>query len=131
MANRKTSRIAFIYVIATAVVGTCILLYSLMAELSGVQTLVLLLGVLVVIWAILFSFFEVGRIAAGRRKITGPDDVGDPDGARRIIVEPPTGHPYPHHEEHEGSAGSDQGQYTTRLHDELPSLRELLRRKRA
>jgi hypothetical protein len=128
MANRKASRIAFLYAVVTALVATCIILFSMMVELSRWQSLVLLLGVLVVVWAIIFSFLEVGRIASGAKRIRGPDEAVDPDAPRHLIVEPPTGHPYPHHEDHEGSAGFDQGQYTSRLRDELPSIRSLWHR---
>jgi hypothetical protein len=131
MVNRRASRVAFIYVVVTAVVATCIILFSLMAELTRWQSVVLLAGVLVVVWAIIFSFLEVGRIASGWKRIRGPEEAVDPDAPRRLVVEPPTGHPYPHHEEHEGSAGFDQGQYTSRLRDELPSIRSLLRRKKS
>ncbi len=96
MAKRKASRVAFLYAVITAVVATCIILFSMMAELSRWQSLVLLLGVLIVVWAIVFSFLEVGRIASGSKSIRGPDEAVDPDAPRRLIVEPPTGHPYPH-----------------------------------
>ena len=81
MYRRKRSQIAFVYVVASAIVATCIILYSLMAELSLWQSLVLLLGVLVVVWAIIFSFLEVGRIASRSHKISGPDEALDPDAA--------------------------------------------------
>jgi hypothetical protein len=60
-----------------------------------------------------FSFFEVRRIAAGRSTSIfwdGSDDRIDPDAPRVVIVEPPTGEATPHHEDHLGSEGLDQGQ---------------------
>jgi hypothetical protein len=57
--------------------------------------------------------------------------VVDPDGPRRVVVEPPTGHPYPHHELLPGSQGLDQGQLTSRCPDTTPELFRLWRRNRA
>jgi len=130
MSNRKRSRIAFIYVVATAIVATCIILYSLMAELSRWQSLVLLMGVLVVVWAIIFSFLEVGRLASRSPKISGPDEIVDPDAPRRVVVEPSTGDPSPHHENHPASPGQDQGQFTSQLRGDTPFVEFLQRRKK-
>jgi hypothetical protein len=130
MTSRRKSRIAFVYVGATAVVATSIVLYSLVAGLTATQGLSLLLGVLIVVWTIIFTFLEVGRIAARSKTIAGPDEPVDPDAPRRVIVESATGHPYPHHEDHVGSAGRDQGQLTTGLPDQTPFIGELLRSDR-
>jgi len=129
MAKRRTSRVTFLYGVATTVVATCIVLYSLVAGWSGFQSVLLLVGSLIVVWAIVFSFLEVGRIASRSEKITGPDEVVDPDAPRKVIVAPPTGHPYPHHEDHVESAGLDQGQLTSRLSG-TPSVGELFPRGR-
>jgi hypothetical protein len=126
MTNRKKSRIAFIYAVITAVTVTCIFLYSLMAGLARSQSVLLLIGCLIVVWAIVFSFVEVRRLAAGPH--SSDKELVDPDGPRRIIVEPPTGEPYPHHEQHAGSPGQDQGQLTSRLPDDTPTLGKLFRR---
>ena len=120
MSKRKTSRITFLYAVITALVITSVVLYSLLAHLGRTQAMILMFGVLLVVWAILFSFLEVRRIAAREDKISGPDEGSDPDAARRVPVEPPTGEPYPHHEAHAGSPGFDQGQYTARMPDEEP-----------
>lgn len=74
-------------------VVTCVVLYTLIADLPG---LLLLIGCLIVVWAIIFSFLEVGRIAARSKKTTGPDEAVDPDAPRRVLVEPPTGEPCIH-----------------------------------
>jgi hypothetical protein len=113
MSKRTTSRITFLYAAITALVITCVILYCLMAHLMRAQAMLLLFGVLIVVWAILFSFLEVRRIASRQEKICGPDEAVDPDASRRVPIEPPN--PYPHHETHAGSAGFDQGQYTGRL----------------
>lgn len=131
MTKREKSRIAFAYAVVTAIAVTCIVLYSLMAGLAWSQVLLLMIGCLFVLWAIVFTFFEVGRLAGASKKAGGPTPEGvDPDSPRRVIVEPPTGHPYPHHEDHAGSAGLDQGQLTSRLPGATPFIDELLDRRR-
>ncbi|MGP0076289.1 MAG: hypothetical protein ACLPWF_30605 [Bryobacteraceae bacterium] len=122
--NRKTSRVTFTFVVASAVVITGITLYSLMAAFTRSETLLLLTGCLILIWAMIFTFFEVRRIAARSKSISERQQM-DPDASCIVIVEPPTGHPYPHHEDQAGSAGFDQGQLTSRLPDTL-SVRDLL-----
>jgi hypothetical protein len=87
-----------------------------MAGLSRFETLSLLIGSLIVIWAMIFSFFEVRRLASRSKSISEPEEVAT-DASYAVVVEPPTGHPYPHHEEHAGSRGFDQGQLTSRLPD--------------
>jgi hypothetical protein len=114
--TRKTSRVVFIFVVTSAVAITCITLYSLVAGFSRFETLFLLIGSLIVLWAMIFSFLEVRRIASRSKSISEREEV-DPDASYVVVVEPSTGHPYPHHEEHAGSAGFDQGQLTSRLPD--------------
>lgn len=121
--NRKRSRLLFAFGTATAVVVTCIVLYSLVAGLSLLQASLFLVGSLIVVWVSLFSFFEVRRIAAGRSTsnwLDGSDDRIDPDAPRVVIVGPPTGEATPHHEDHLGSEGLDQGQLTSRIPDTFP-----------
>ena len=121
--NRKKSRVLFVLGAATAVAVTCIGLYSLIAGLSLFQASLFLVGSLIVVWAGLFSFFEVRRIAAGRSTsiyLDGPHDRIDPDAPRVVVVEPPTGEATPHHEDHLGSEGLDQGQLTSRIPDTFP-----------
>ena len=116
MVTRKTSRVAFTFVVASAAAITCITLYGLIAGFSRFETLLLLLGSLIVIWAMIFSFFEVRRIASRSKSISEREEE-NPEASYIVVVEPPTGHPYPHHEEQAGSAGFDQGQLTSRLPD--------------
>lgn len=127
MAKRKASRVAFTFVVASALVITVVVLYSLAAGWDFFQGLWLTLGVLVVVWAIIFSILEVRRIAAREKSIVGPADIVDPDAPRKVIVEPPTGVATPHHEMNPGSEGLDQGQLTSRLSG-TPTPRELFRR---
>jgi hypothetical protein len=68
--------------------------------------------------------FEVGRIASRSKSISRrEEELIDPDAGRRVIIEPSTGHPYPHHEHIAGSAGFDQGQLTSRLPDAALGMR--------
>jgi hypothetical protein len=76
--NRKTSQVFCAYAVASAVTVTCVVLLGLTADWSRFQTLVLLIGCLLVVWAIV-----------------------DPDAPRRVIVLPPTGEATPHHEAHD------------------------------
>ena len=94
-----------------------------MASLSPFQTSLFLVGTLIVVWAGLFSFFEVRRIAAGRFTsiyVDGSDSRIDPDAPRVVTVEPPTDEATPHHENHLGSEGLDQGQLTSQIPDTFP-----------
>jgi hypothetical protein len=127
MAKRKGSQVAFTYVVISAVVITAVLLYSLVADLTWPQRVWLTVGVLIVVWGIVFSILEVRRIAARSESILGPADVVDPDAPRKVVVEPPTGEATPHHELHAGSEGLDQGQLTSRLTG-TPTPGELFRR---
>jgi hypothetical protein len=117
--TRKSSRVAFTFVVASASAITCITLYSLIAGFSRFETVFLLVGCLIVIWAMIFSFFEVRRIASGSNSIA-EREAPDPDVSRVIVAGPPTGQPYPHHEHYPESAGFDQGQLTSRLPDQPP-----------
>jgi hypothetical protein len=131
--NRKKSRVLFGFGIATAVAVTCILLYSLIAGLSLLQTTFWMFGSLIVIWTSLFSFFEIRRIAAGRSTSIFWDDSDnriDPDAPRVVTVEPPTGEATPHHEHHLGSEGLDQGQLTSLLPDTFPIVATPARARR-
>jgi len=113
--NRKSSRVVFIFGVLGALVVTGVSLYSLAADLDRMQTTILMLGCLVVTFAIIFSFLEVRRIAHRSKSIGGEISGVDPDAPRRVIVEPPTGEATPHHEFHPGIGGLDQGQLTSRL----------------
>lgn len=125
MSKRKASRVVFIYGVVSALALTAIVLFVLIAGWSWRQSVWLAVGVLVIVWAILFSFLETHRIANGARSITGPKDAIDPDTPRQLIVEPPTGEPQVHHEFHRGSPGLDQGQLTSQLPEHLPLVGKL------
>lgn len=130
MAKRQASRIAFAYGVVTALAVTAIILYSLVAGWSFKQSLFLTIGVLVILWALMFSLLEVKRISSRSKSIAGPEEAFDPDASRRVPVEPATGEPQVHHEFHPGSPGMDQGQLTANLPDAVPFVGEVERRHR-
>lgn len=127
MTKREKSRVIFVCGVLTALTITGIALYTLMADLDWSQTLLLLLGCLLVLGAILFTFFEVRRLAGLSNRSPGsPDEDTDPDATRIVVIEAATGEPYPHHEGHVGSPGLDQGQLTSQLPDAPPwNLRQV------
>lgn len=131
-AKRKTIRSAFIYGAVTAVVLTCLGMYSLLASLTIWQTLLLLSGSLIVIWTILFTVLEMLRLAkqsnsGGNQAVIEDEDLEFP---RVVVVHPATGDPYPHHEHYAESGGLDQGQLTSQLPESAPLFIELIRRRR-
>ena len=120
-------RFAFLYVAISAPVIACVMAYSAMAGLTWWQSLIMLIGFLIGAWATLFSFLEVRRLAQT------PKDRADeelrnanPYSSRMVVVEPPTGDPYPHHEDYPESSGQDQGQLTSHLPDETPLIGRFL-----
>ncbi len=130
-AKRKTIRSAFIYGAVTAVVLTCLGMYSLLADLTAWQTLLLLAGSLIVTWTILFTVLEMLRLArqsnaGGSQALIEDEELDLP---RVVVVRPSTGDPYPHHEHYAESGGLDQGQLTSQL-PESPLIIELIRRRR-
>lgn len=127
MTKREKSLMIFVCGGLTAVTVTCIVLYALVADLGLFQALLLLGGCLLVLGAMLFTFLEVRRLARGSNRRPGPNvEEADPDASRVVVIEPPTGEPYPHHEHHVGSPGLDQGQLTSQLPDPPPwNLRDV------
>ncbi len=127
MAKRRAVRTAFVFVVVTAVIVTSIVIYSLVAALTSWESLVLLMGTLVVVWAIVFTILEMYRLARlpkdGQAVIENEDDLEFP---RTVVVQSPTGEPYPHHEHYPESPGLDQGQLTSQLPDSRPWIGELI-----
>ena len=79
----------------------------------------------------LFSLLEFTGVAENaRRAEDGLKSEPDPYAPRQITVAPPTGEPYPHHEDHPESAGLDQGQLTSRLSETTPLIDLFLNRRR-
>lgn len=103
--------------------------YSWINGLSVWQTVALVSGSLIGACATLFTFLELFRIAEPA-KATDEAFKNEPDpyAPETIVVEPPTGEPYPHHEDHVESAGFDQGQLTSRLNESTPLIDTLMSR---
>lgn len=128
---RGEEKFAFLYVVIAAGAVASAMIYGGIAGLSWSRTFLALLGCLIVGWAILFSILEVRRIsrAADSRPteaLVGPE----PYPTRIVVVQPPTGDAYPHHEDYNESQGFDQGQLTSRIADTTPFVERLLRRWR-
>jgi hypothetical protein len=127
---RGEEKFAFLYVVIAAGAIASAMVYSAIAGLSWLQNLLLLVGCLIVGWAILFSVLEVRRIAStpkNRGEAAFKEDYPD----RIVTVEPPTGDPYPHHEDYPQSAGFDQGQLTSRIPNSTPFMDRFLNRQRS
>ena|SRR5579863_802634 len=124
---RGEERFAFLYVVIAAGAVASAMIYGGIAGLSWTRTLLALLGCLIVGWAILFSILEVRRIsrAAESRPL---EALEEPYPSRIVVVQPPTGEPYPHHEDYTESQGFDQGQLTSRIADTTPFVERVLRR---
>lgn len=116
-------KFTFLYGAVSAVAITCAIAYSMFASLAWLQSLLLLIGCLFVGCALVFTFIEVHR-AAGASKKTGEvlNEDADLYASRTVDIRPPTGEPYPHHEDFAESAGLDQGQLTSRIPGSTPFL---------
>lgn len=114
-------RFAFLYLVASAVALGCAMTYSWIANLGTWQTVLLVAGCLIGAWATVFTV--LGFLGVAQTEESADEafkDEPDPYGPRSLVVEPPTGEPYPHHEDHVESAGFDQGQLTSRLTGSTP-----------
>ncbi len=128
----KERRFAFLYVVISAIVVACVMGYSALAGLLWWQSLLLLIGGLIGAWATLFTFLEVRRLAQDQNSAgEALREEEDPYAPRTVVVAPPTGEPYPHHEDFPESAGFDQGQLTSKLAAETPFLERFLSRRRS
>ncbi len=117
--------------LAAAVTVTVVIAYSLIASLAWWQSLLLLIGCLFGIWTIVFSFLEVYRAARNAKNSASEafNEDTDPYASRTVAVGPPTGEPYPHHEDFVESAGLDQGQLTSQLPGSTPFIDGFLNRR--
>ena len=124
-------RFAFLYVVISAAAIGCAMTYSWIASLNRWQTVLLVIGCLIGAWATVFSFLEVRRIAkSGKSAAESVQEEVDLYPSRTVVVAPPTGDPYPHHEDYSESAGLDQGQLTSQLTGSTPFTEGLLSRRR-
>ncbi|HUJ51237.1 MAG TPA: hypothetical protein VLW25_13595 [Bryobacteraceae bacterium] len=124
-------RFAFLYVVIAAGALASAMIYSAIAGLTMWQTILAVIGAVVVGWAILFSVLEVRRLARTPAEAAQAlEEASNPYTSRTVVVEPPTADPYPHHEDYTQSSGFDQGQLTSRIADTTPFIGRLLGRRR-
>lgn len=129
MLKRRPSRNAFVYVVANAITLSCAITYALVAHLAWWQNLLLTAGSVIFVSMVVFSYLEVARLGRISRSSTASPVEEDVEVMRVVVVEPPTGAPYPHHEDHDGSQGQDQGQLTSRLAGSTPLVDLLAKRQ--
>lgn len=122
-------KFTFIYVVISAAAVTCAIAYSLFAGLAFWQGFLLVIGSLLVACAFVFILMEMRR--ASRKAKTRAGEATNEDAnlyaSRAVSVAPPTGEPYPHHEDFAESAGFDQGQLTARIPGSTPFIDKLNR----
>ena len=124
-------RFAFLYVVIAAGALASAMIYSGIAGLTLAQTILAVIGAVVVGWAILFSILEVRRLAKTPAEAAQAlEEASNPYTPRTVVVDPPTADPYPHHEDYTQSSGCDQGQLTSRIPDTTPLIARLLGRRR-
>lgn len=75
-----------------------------------------------------FSGNTPARSNAERRRGASEEEA-DPYAPRTVVVGPPTGAPYPHHEDYPESAGLEEGQLCSRLTDPTPLIEDFLNRR--
>jgi hypothetical protein len=123
-------RFVFLYAVIAAGAIASAMTYSAIAGLAWWQSLLTLIACLTVGCAILFSILEVRRLAQtpNQRADEALVSTSNPYPSRIVVVEPPTGDPYPHHEDYAESAGLDQGQLTSKLPDSTPFIDSILSR---
>jgi hypothetical protein len=126
-------KFAFLYLAISALVLAGAMTFSGIAGLTTLQTVLLLIGCLIGAWGTLFTLLEIRRITR-----TPTDKANDalevaasPYASRTVIVKPPTGEPYPHHEYFTESPGLDQGQLTSRIPGDTPFIESFLSRRRS
>jgi len=123
-------RFVFLYAVIAAGAIASAMIYRAVAGLAWWQSLLMLFTCLTVGWAILFSILEVRRLGQTpkERADEALEGSSNPYPARIVDVAPPTGDPYPHHEDYAESAGLDQSQLTSRLPNSTPFIDGILSR---
>ncbi|HUA20783.1 MAG TPA: hypothetical protein VMU80_11690 [Bryobacteraceae bacterium] len=128
MTNESRTFVALSGLLIVAVISFVGVL-SMLAGLAWPQFILAAIGACFLIWTIFFTLYEFRRITRTPRE-TEEIDQSPRTELRIVIVEPPTGEPYPHHEHHAESPGQDQGQLTSRLPGSTPLVDVLLRGRR-
>jgi len=123
-------RFAFLYVVIFAAALATVMTYSGLAGLSWWKSVLMLIGTVIVGWAILFSVLEVRRLGKSEKDVAAEREADvNPYTSREVVVKGPTNDPYPHHEDYVESQGFDQGQLTSRIPDTTPLVDKFLKRE--
>ena len=124
------ARFSFLYVVISVAAVGCAMTFSWIADLNRLQTVLLLMGGLLGAWATLFSLLEIRRLAQKSKSVDEAlKEEADPYAPRTVVVGPPTGAPYPHHEDYPESAGLEEGQLCSRLTNPTPLIEDFLNRR--
>jgi len=124
-------KFAFLYAVISVVAIGCAMTFSWIVGLAWWQAALLVIGCLIGAWATLFSLLEIQRLGAKPKSAEEAlSEEADPYASRSVVVDPPTGDPYPHHEDYAQSSGQDQGQLTSRLTGSTPFVDAILSRRR-
>jgi len=97
-----------------------LLFLSMFLRLAWWQSSIVVGSGSILIWAGTFTFLEIQRIE--RAALGGGPEELVLQVKRIVVVEPPTGDPYPHHEDYASSQGKDQGQLTSSSPDTTPLI---------
>lgn len=119
----------FLYIVFPCLALTAALLYCMLTGLTRLQSFFLSLGAVLLACTAVFFFLEIRRIARASKGVEEIKPEADVYAPRDVSVEPPTGEPYPHHEDFVESQGFDQGQLTARIPDETPFLEGFFSRR--
>ena len=130
--ERKLGRVLFPYLIVFVSLVSLIAGFGMMASAPGWQIWIWAIGGCLVVGAGMFSFFEVRRLAgiSNAPDIARAEAEADRFSRLRAVVEPSTGEPCPHHEDHVGSPGIDQGQLTSRMDTPTPLVGHFAERRK-
>ena len=129
--SRRTIRVVFPYAMVFAVMLSFIAGFGMMAGMRAWEVLLWSVGGCLVVGLIIFTFFEVRRLAGISMSTEQlAREEAEADRMNAVVVEGPTNDACPHHEDYVESAGFDQGQLTSRTPEGTPFIEDLLRRWR-
>lgn len=118
-------RFAFLYAVIAAAAIAFVGTISGVAGLFWWQSALMLIGTVIVGWAVLFSILEIRRLGKGKDALAEPEEAR-PSPMQKLVVAPPTADACVHHEDYPESQGFDQGQLTSRIPADTPLVAELL-----
>jgi hypothetical protein len=122
---RGQERFGFLYALTLAVVVGCAMTFRLVHRVGWTETVLVLIGGLFLVWGVLFTILEMRRLAQTTQERAEDIVAEKKETYGPVTVQPPTGEPYPHHEDYPESAGFDQGQLTSRIPGSTPFIEDL------